>query len=205
MIYNDGLVMIIGIGAIYSMEVFGFTIEEAMLWGLAAQVTAGLGAFAMGFLDDRIGGKKTILISLVGLSLAVLWATLARAESATSLYLAGFIIGIFMGPNQAASRSLLGRFVPAEKETEFYGFFAFSGRATSFWGFAIYAGMTTTLGSPRRFESPSYWETSRRAYSIVSYRLHSLSNPNPNPTQLYLPYFYLPLRVARESPPVTFS
>jgi len=149
MIYNDGLVMIFGIGAIYSIEVFGFTIEQALLWGLGVQITAGLGAFAMGFLDDRIGGKKTIVISLVGLSVAVLWATLAPAESATSLYLAGFIIGIFMGPNQAASRSLLGRFVPAEKETEFYGFFAFSGKATSFWGFAIYAAMTTAFGSPR--------------------------------------------------------
>jgi len=149
MIYNDGLVMIFGIGAIYSIEVFGFTIEQALLWGLGVQITAGLGAFAMGFLDDRIGGKKTIVISLVGLSVAVLWATLAPAESATSLYLAGFIIGIFMGPNQAASRSLLGRFVPAEKETELYGFFAFSGKATSFCGFAIYAAMTTAFGSPR--------------------------------------------------------
>jgi UMF1 family MFS transporter len=149
MIYNDGLVMIFGIGAIYSMEVFGFTMEQAMLWGLAVQATAGLGAFAMGFLDDRIGGKKTILISLVGLSFAVLLAALAPAESAASLYMAGLAIGIFMGPNQAASRSLLGRFVPPEKETEFYGFFAFSGKATSFWGFAIYSVMTTAFGSPR--------------------------------------------------------
>ena len=149
MIYNDGLTMVIGIGAIYAIEVFGFTIPQAILWGLAVQVTAGLGAFAMGFLDDRIGGKKTILISLVGLSLAVLLATLAPAESATSMYLAGLIIGIFMGPNQAASRSLLGRFVPAEKETEFYGFFAFSGKATAFFGTAIYAGVTTVFGSPR--------------------------------------------------------
>ena len=149
MIYNDGLAMIFGIGAIYAIEVFGFTIPQAMLWGMAVQVTAGLGAFAMGFLDDRIGGKKTILISLVGLTLAVLLATLAPAESATSMYMAGLVIGIFMGPNQAASRSLLGRFVPLEKETEFYGFFAFSGKATAFVGTAVYAAMTTALGSPR--------------------------------------------------------
>ena len=149
MIYNDGLVMIFGIGAIYSTEVFGFTLTQALLWGLGVQFTAGLGALTMGFLDDRIGGKKTILISLVGLSVAVSWATVARAESATSLYLAGLIIGIFMGPNQAASRSLLGRFVPVERETEFYGFFAFSGKATAFVGTAVYSAMTTAFGSPR--------------------------------------------------------
>ena len=30
-----------------------------------------------------------------------------------------------MGPNQAASRSLMGRMIPANRENEFYGFFAF--------------------------------------------------------------------------------
>jgi len=149
MIYNDGLGLIFAIGVIYTVEVFGFTITQAMTFGLAVTVSAGLGAFAMGFLDDRIGGKKTILISLVGLTLAVLWATLAPAESTTSLYMAGLAIGIFMGPNQAASRSLLGRFVPPEKETEFYGFFAFSGKATAFMGPIIYNIMTTAFGSPR--------------------------------------------------------
>ncbi len=149
MIYNDGLAMIFGIAGIYVVEVFGFTIPQVMLFGLTIQAAAGLGAFAMGFLDDRIGGKKTILISLVGLSLAVLLATLAPGESATSVYLAGVTIGIFMGPNQAASRSLLGRFVPADRETEFYGFFAFTGKATAFMGTAIYAGVTTAFGNPR--------------------------------------------------------
>ena len=149
MFYNDGLAMIFGVAGIYAIEVFGFTIPQVMLFGLTIQATAGLGAFAMGFLDDRVGGKKTILTSLVGLSLAVLLATLAPAESATSMYVAGVIIGIFMGPNQAASRSLLGRFVPVEKETEFYGFFAFSGKATAFIGTAIYAATTTAFGNPR--------------------------------------------------------
>ena len=149
MIYNDGLGMIFAIGAIYTIEVFGFTLTQAMQFGLLVQASAGLGALSMGFLDDRLGGKKTILISLVGLSLAVLWATLAPAASTNSIYLAGVVIGIFMGPNQSASRSLLGRFVPADKETEFYGFFAFSGKSTAFVGTVVYSSMTTAFGNPR--------------------------------------------------------
>ena len=120
-----------------------------MYWGLALNLTAGLGAFAMGFLDDRIGGRKTILISLLGLALATAWATLAPAESKTSMFLAGLVVGAFVGPNQAASRSLLGRFVPPEKETEFYGFFAFSGKAIAFMGPLLYGSMTTLFGSQR--------------------------------------------------------
>ncbi len=149
MIYNDGLVTIFALGPLYAAEVFGFTLIEVMYWGLALNITAGLGAFAMGFLDDRIGGKKTILISLVGLMIATLWATLAPAESKTSMFLAGLVVGIFVGPNQAASRSLLGRLVPPDKETEFYGFFAFSGKAIAFMGPLLYGVMTTMFGSQR--------------------------------------------------------
>ena len=59
------------------------------------------------------------------------------------------LIGVASGPNQAASRSLLGRFVPPDKETEFYGFFAFSGKATAFAGPALFGGMTWLAGTQR--------------------------------------------------------
>lgn len=149
MIYNDGLVTIFALGPLYASEIFGFTLTEVMLWGLALNVTAGIGAFSMGFLDDRIGGRKTILISLVGLLIATLWATLAPSDAKTSMFLAGLLVGVFVGPNQAASRSLLGRFVPQEKETEFYGFFAFSGKAIAFMGPLLYGLAITLFGNQR--------------------------------------------------------
>jgi UMF1 family MFS transporter len=130
--YNDGLITIFAFGGPYAAETFGFSFTEVMYFGLALNVTAGLGAFAMGFLDDRIGGKRTILISIVGLALGTLGAAVATSKG--QLWAAGLFLGIFVGPNQAASRSLLGRFVPHEKETEFYGFFAFSGKAIAFMG-----------------------------------------------------------------------
>ncbi len=149
MIYNDGLVTIFALGPLYAIEVFGFTLTEVLLWGLALNLTAGIGAFAMGFLDDRIGGRKTILISLVGLFIATLWATLAPGEAKSSMFFAGLLVGVFVGPNQAASRSLLGRFVPQEKETEFYGFFAFSGKAIAFMGPLLYGLAITVFGNQR--------------------------------------------------------
>ncbi len=147
LVYNDGLVTIFAFGSIYATETFDFSIQEVMLWGLALNVSAGLGAFAMGFLDDRIGGKLTILISIMGLGAAGLGAVLATSKAA--LWIAGLVVGIFVGPNQAASRSLLGRFVPADKETEFFGFFAFSGKATAFMGPFLLGLMTTLFQSQR--------------------------------------------------------
>ena len=49
-------------------------------------------------------------------------------------WIAGILIGLFVGPNQSASRSLMGRFVPERHQAEFFGFFAFSGKAMSFLG-----------------------------------------------------------------------
>ncbi|MDT8342119.1 MAG: MFS transporter [Longimicrobiales bacterium] len=147
MIYNDGLVTIFAFGPIFAAEVHDFTLTEVMYWGLALNVTAGAGAFLMGFLDDRVGGKRTLYVTLAGLLIGGLWAV--TADSKTSLYLAGLWVGIFVGPNQAASRSLLGRFVPRAKETEFYGFFAFSGKAMAFMGPLLLGVVTELTGSVR--------------------------------------------------------
>jgi UMF1 family MFS transporter len=101
----------------------------------------------MGFLDDRIGGRRTVLLTVIGMAIGGLWAV--TTTSLTSMYIAGFWVGIFVGPNQAASRSLLGRFVPRSKETEFYGFFAFSGKAIAFAGPFLYGEITRLTGNPR--------------------------------------------------------
>ena len=147
LIYNDGLVTIFAFGGIYAAGTFGFTIEEVLVFGIALNVSAGLGAYAFGFIDDRIGGKKTIVITLVGLTTA---SILAVATHSTALFWAsGILVGLLVGPNQSASRSLMGRFVPDDKETEFYGFFAFSGKATAFMGPLLLGQLTGIFGNQR--------------------------------------------------------
>jgi UMF1 family MFS transporter len=147
LVYNDGLVTVFAFGGIYAAGTFGFAFEEVLLFGIVINVFAGLGAAAMGLLDDRIGGKRTIVISLLGLTAAALLAILAT--SAMWFWIAGILIGVFAGPNQAASRSLMGRFVPHELENEFFGFFAFSGKLTAFIGPFLLGVLTEVSGSQR--------------------------------------------------------
>jgi len=78
------------------------------------------------------------------------------ATSKTGLWTAGIIIGVFLGPIQSASRSLMGRFTPETHQSEFFGFYAFSGKATAFLGplvlgivtgwFGQRAGVATVIG-----------------------------------------------------------
>lgn len=132
LIYNDGLITVFAFGGIYAAGTFGMTFTEVMVFGIVLNVAAGTGAMLFGMVDDRLGGKKTILLSLVALIAAALTAVLA--PNRTWLWIGGIGIGIFAGPNQSASRSLMGRFVPERHQAEFFGFFAFSGKATAFLG-----------------------------------------------------------------------
>ena len=146
-VFNDGLVTIFGISSIYAVGTFGFTIPEVMVMGIVINVAAGSGAFAFGFIDDKIGGKATVQVSLVALAVASLLA--AAAPNRTWFWVAAIIVGVFAGPNQSASRSLMGRFVPDKHESEFFGFFAFSGKATAFLGPLLFGIMTTAFDSQR--------------------------------------------------------
>ena len=147
LIYNDGLVVIFSLGAVFAQQVYGFTTDETIVFGIALNVAAGIGALAFGFLDDRIGGRKTILLSLVGLTLASTLAIVGQTRQ--TFWIAAIFVGLLVGPNQSASRSLLGRFVPDDKEAEFFGFFAFSGKATAFLGPLLYGTLAASAGTHR--------------------------------------------------------
>jgi UMF1 family MFS transporter len=128
LIYNDGLITVFAFGGIYAAGTFDFSMEEIMIFAILLNVTAGLGAFMMGFLDDMIGGKQTIQISNIGLIFACIIAVLAPNRDLFNIslplignimitgkimfWISGVLIGTFSGPNQAASRSLMARFGP---------------------------------------------------------------------------------------------
>ncbi|MEE8524871.1 MAG: MFS transporter [Thermoanaerobaculia bacterium] len=132
LIYNDGLITIFAFGGIYAAGTFGMSYNEVIAYAIVINVAAGIGAWAFGFFDDKAGGKATIMVSIV--ALFVFSAIAVIAPSKLWFWIAGLGIGIFVGPNQAASRSLMGRFVPERHNSEFFGFFAFSGKATAFLG-----------------------------------------------------------------------
>jgi UMF1 family MFS transporter len=147
MIYGDGLVTLFAMGGVFAQSAFGMTTAQVLQFAVAINVTAGLGAAAFGWLDDRIGSKPTILIALVGLT--AIGGAILLINDATTFLVLGSALGIFFGPAQAASRSLMARIVPEGKETEMFGLFALSGKATSFMGPLVFGLTTATFDSAR--------------------------------------------------------
>jgi UMF1 family MFS transporter len=147
LVFNDGLVTVFAFGGIYAAGTFGMSLSEVILFGVVLNLASGLGAFVFGFVDDKIGGKKTIVITLVALIVAT--GIAVWAPTRLWFWIAGILIGLFVGPNQSASRSLMGRFVPERHQAEFFGFFAFSGKATSFLGPLLLGFVAQAVNSQR--------------------------------------------------------
>ncbi len=147
MLYTDGLNTLFVLGGIYAAGTFGMDTEEILIFAVLLNVTAGLGAAAFGWIDDWIGAKRTILIAVA--ALALFGGLILLVQSKMWFYLLGAVIGVFIGPAQSASRSMMARLAPAELRTEMFGLYALSGKATAFIGPALVGWVTLWTGSQR--------------------------------------------------------
>ena len=145
--YTDGLNTLFAFGAIFAAGVHGMDFEEILLFGIALNVTAGLGAAGFGLVEDRLGSKRTVMVAL--LAMIVLGAALLLTESKAVFWGMAMALGIFMGPAQAASRTLMARMAPEGEIAAHFGLFALSGRITGFAGPAVLAMVTAATGSQR--------------------------------------------------------
>ncbi len=147
MIYTEGLNTLFTVGGIFAAVTFGMDFQQIMMFGIAMNVTAGLGAFAFGWIDDWIGPKKTLFIAIS--CMLVLGSILLMVETQLMFWVFALPLGVFFGPAQAASRSLMARIVPSHLQAEMFGLYALTGRATAFLGPAAFGTVTAIFDSQR--------------------------------------------------------
>ena len=147
MIYTDGLNTLFSMGGIYAAVTFGMDFHELLLFGISLNITAGLGAFAFGWVDDWVGPKRTVLIALA--AIAALGAAILLVQSKAAFWAFALPMGIFFGPAQSASRSLMARIAPPRLYAEMFGLYALAGKATAFMGPALFGWVTALSGSQR--------------------------------------------------------
>lgn len=147
LVYNDGVVTVIGFAAIYAVDTIGFTSDEIMIMFVTLNVVAAAGAISFGRLADRIGQKRTILISLAIWVIAVTLAYLAHSR--TTFWIGAALVGVGMGSTQSVTRSLVALFTPQKNASEFYGFLGVAGKAMAFLGPLLFGGITKATGSQR--------------------------------------------------------
>lgn len=147
MIFIDGLATVFAFGGIYAAGTFNMTEKDVLIFGIGLNLTAGLGAALFAWIDDYLGSKQTILLSLTGLIITT--SAVLIVTSITWFWTFGLLLGIFVGPAQAASRTYMGRIAPGELRNQMFGLFALSGKVTAFLGPLLVGWLTFFSGSQR--------------------------------------------------------
>lgn len=168
MLYQDGVNGLLILGGAFAAGMFGWGTLEIGIYGIILNIVAIGGCFAAGRLDQRLGSRTSIIISLSLLLAATLgivstektstlfgllqFSTLetqglfsSAAEKAYLVY--GVLIGLAFGPVQASSRSYLARNIAVAEAGRYFGIYALSGRATSFMATLFFSAATYATGS----------------------------------------------------------
>lgn len=156
-LFRDGLAGVFAFGGVLAAGTFGLSAGDVIIFGAAANIVAGLATMAFGMLDDRIGPKRVILISLGALVLIGLAIFVFHDGGTKVFWVLGLAMTVFVGPAQAASRSFLARLIPEGKNGEIFGLYATTGRVVSFMSPALFGIFITIGAAVTGKENTQYW------------------------------------------------
>lgn len=145
--FRDGLTTLVTFGGIYAAGTFGMDFQEIVLFAIALNLAAAAGSIGFAWVDDRIGAKPTILMALAGL--IGLGVPLLLITAKLWFWILAVGLGVFIGPAQAAGRSLLARMAPPGMVTEMFGLYSLSGKAVAFMGPLALGWATAAFNSQR--------------------------------------------------------
>ena len=154
-----GLSIVISFAFIYGKQIIHWDDTVRILMFVVTQFTAAGGAVLFGFIQDKIGAKKTFNMTLVLWIVAVIliWGTndltafingaLGTKWQAQYVFLfVGCLAGLGLGSTQSASRAIVGVFSPESKAGEFFGFWGLSGKLASAFGLFALGLLQNMLG-----------------------------------------------------------
>jgi UMF1 family MFS transporter len=146
--YQAGITAVVALAAIYAEQAMKFTMQQTITLILVVNVTAALGAFGFGYLQDAIGHVRAVALTLVGWIVMVLMA--GFSQTSTSFWLAANLAGLCMGSAQAAGRAVVGYLAPPARLAEFFGLWGLAVKAASIFGPLTYGAVTWIFAGNHR-------------------------------------------------------
>jgi UMF1 family MFS transporter len=146
--YQAGIQTVIALAAIYAEQVMNFTTAETITLILVVNVTAAIGAFAFGYVQDAIGHVRAIAFTLC--AWIVMIAIAYFSDTKTMFWVAANLAGLCMGSSQAAGRALVGYLSPPARLGEFFGLWGLATKAASIFGPLTYGLVTWIFAGNHR-------------------------------------------------------
>ncbi|WP_293008595.1 MFS transporter [Nitrosomonas sp.] len=147
-VYYAGIYIVIVLAAVYAQEVMGFKTQDTIVLIMVVNVTAAIGAFLFGHLQDRIGSSRCIAITLLIWIAAIVCAYWATDE--WLFWVAANLIGTALGGAQSAGRALVGQFTPIGRQGEFFGLWGLATKLSAIIGPLTYGGMVYLFAGDQR-------------------------------------------------------
>ncbi len=138
--YQAGIMAVIALAAIYATEAMKFTFVDTIILILVVNITAAVGAFGFGYLQDAIGHIRAMQLVLVGWIVMIALAYLAQGVAL--FWVAANLAGLCMGAAQAAGRAIVGYLSPPARTAEFFGLWGLAVKAASIFGPLTYGAVT---------------------------------------------------------------
>ncbi|MHA1741846.1 MAG: MFS transporter [Candidatus Thorarchaeota archaeon] len=143
-LFSDAITTVIYYASLFAEKAYAFGDVDILIFFAVTQLAAIPGAFVFGVVADKIGTKRTLMITLV------IWvAALALAYVGTDViiwWIVGLMAGVGMGSSQSTARSMYGQFIPEEKKSEMYGFYALTGKFAAILGPFVYGSVLLLMG-----------------------------------------------------------
>ncbi len=148
-LYQAGTQAVITLAAIYASQTFHFDTQRTIMLVLLVNITAAIGAFVLGHIQDRIGHVRAIALTLVGWIVMVILAWAAPDER--MFWVAANLAGLCMGASQAAGRAMVGLLAPPAQQAEFFGLWGLAVKLASIIGPLTYGATSwITHGNHRQ-------------------------------------------------------
>lgn len=146
--YQAGIQAVIALAAIYAEQAMGFETADTIKLVFLVNITAAIGAFVFGHVQDRIGHVRAIAATLVGWIVMILLAW--QAATPPLFWLAANIAGLCLGASQSAGRALVGALAPPARHAEFFGLWGLAVKFSSILGPLTYGAVTWISGGDHR-------------------------------------------------------
>lgn len=146
-IYRDGLNTLFIVGGLYAAGTFGMSMTDILIFAIGLNVSAGIGAYGFSFIDDHKGSKIVIQISLI--ALIILGITLMTVTDPHWFIGLSLALGLFIGPAQSASRTMVARLTSPYNLSSVYSLYAMTGKSIAFTGPLLFAFLTDVTQSQR--------------------------------------------------------
>jgi len=145
-LYIDGVNTIIKMAVDYGAAL-GLPTAQLLAALLLTQFVAFPATLAFGWLGDRIGARRGILIGISVYAAATLYAYFL--DTIVEFFALATVIGLVQGGVQSLSRSLFGKLVPPGRSGEFFGFYNMMGKFATVLGPLLVAFVAMTTGNSR--------------------------------------------------------